>query len=227
MIECKDGLFHLKNDQLSYLFRVTRYGLLEQLHFGAPVDTDDAEALACRPGLGWGESLLLNDADSASCSDAIPLAWSGSGRGDFRESPLEMDGKSTDFSYVNHRVLIDQPPMESGLPQSHGAKETLEITLEQKNARLYLYFSLFDTAVTRRAVLENLGREPIELHKLMSFSIDLPGSFEMTTFNGGWIGEMTRRSTVAVGMNRVVNESTTGFSSHRHNPGFLLSQPVG
>lgn len=225
MIECKNGLFHLKNDNLSYLFRVTRYGVLEQLHFGAPVSSDDAEALACQPGLGWGGSLLLNDADSTSCSDSIPLAWSGSGRGDFRESPLEMNGRSTDFNYVNHRILESPPPMACGLPQSHGACETLEITLEQKNARLYLYFSLFDTAVTRRAVLENLGEEPIALHKLMSFSIDLPGSFEMTTFNGGWSAELTRKVTAPVGMNRVVNESTTGFSSHRHNPGFLLSEP--
>ena len=111
MIECKNGLFHLKNDNLSYLFQVTRYGLLEQLHFGVPVDTGDAEALACRPGLGWGRSLLLNDADSTSCPDVIPLAWSGSGRGDFRESPLEMDGTSTNFSYVNHRILPEAPAM--------------------------------------------------------------------------------------------------------------------
>ena len=225
MIECKNGLFHLKNDNLSYLFRVTRYGLLEQLHFGAPVDTGDAEALACRPGLGWGRSLLLNDADSASCPDVIPLAWSGSGRGDFRESPLEMDGTSTNFSYVNHRILTEAPAMECTLPQSHGAREVLEITLEQKNARLYLYFSLFDTAITRRTVLENLGEAPVELHKLMSFSMDLPGSYEMTTFNGGAMAEMTRRVTAPIGMNRVVNEAVVGFSSNRHNPGFLLSEP--
>ena len=84
MIECNNGLFHLKNENLSYLFRVTRYGLLEQVHFGAPIDSGDVDALACQPGLGWGGSILLNDRDSERCSDAIPLAWSGSGRGDYR-----------------------------------------------------------------------------------------------------------------------------------------------
>ena len=54
MITHENGLFHLKNENLSLLFRVTRYGLLEQLQFGAPVEDGDAEALACRPGLGWG-----------------------------------------------------------------------------------------------------------------------------------------------------------------------------
>ena len=224
MIEVKNGLFHLKNDNLSCLLRVGRYGLLEQLHFGAPITAEDAEALACNPGLGWGSALLLNENDSTSGPDSLALAWSGSGRGDFRESPLEMDGSATGFCYVNHRVLDAAPAMESGLPQSHGAAEVLEITLEQKNARLYLYFSLFDTAMTRRAVLENLGTAPIALHKLMSFSMDIYGDFQMTTFNGGWAAEMTKH-TVPVSRSRAVNESRTGFSSNLSNPGFLLSEP--
>ena len=223
MIECKDGLFHLKNNALSCLLRVNRYGLLEQVHFGAPVKTEDVEALCPQAGLGWGSSLLLNDKDTASCPDAMALAWSDSGRGDFRESPLEMDGKSTGFIYVNHKVLKQAPAMESGLPRTHGEGETLEITMEQRGARLKLYFTLYETAMTRFAVLENTGDAPIQMHKLMSFSMDLPGSFRMTTFNGGWIAEMQRCDT-SVGMSRVVNESATGASSNQHNPGFLLSE---
>ena len=184
MIECKNGLFHLHNSALSCLLRVNRYGLLEQVHFGAPVGCEDVEALAGQPGLGWGSSLLLNDKDPGSCPDAMALAWSGSGRGDFRESPLEMDGRSTNFIYVNHRLPDALPPMECGLPQTHGKGETLEILLEQPGARLKLYFTLYETAMTRFAVLENVGEKPIELHKLMSFSMDIYGSYTMTTFNG-------------------------------------------
>ena len=223
MIEVKDGLFHLKNESCSCLLRVGRYGLLELIHFGGPVDTTDAEALSCKPGIGWGSSLLLNDGDPASCPDVMALAWSGSGRGDFRESPLEMDGSSTDFCYVNHRVMDSAPAMESGLPAAHGDCECLEIVMAQKNARLTLYFCLYETALTRRAVLENLGDTQIALHKLMSFSMDLPGSYEMTTFNGSWAAEMTR-SRVPVGRSRVVSEGRTGFSSNLTNPGFLLSE---
>lgn len=225
MIESKNGLFHLKNENLSYMFHVTRFGQLEQLHFGAPVESGDAPALSCIPGLGWGAGLMRSETDHDSCDDAIPLVWSGSGRGDYRESPLEMDARSTDFCYVNYRILREQPKMESGLPQTHGAHETLEITLEQPGARMYLYFNLFDTAVTRRAVLENTGAVPIDVHKLMSFVIDLPGGeYDMMTFNGGWAAEMTHLVT-RVSRSRVVNESTTGSSSFRHNPGFLLFEP--
>ena len=223
MIECKNGSFHLRNHALSCLLRVNRYGLLEQVHFGAPVRTEDADALSAQPGLGWGGSLLLNDKDPGSCPDVMALAWSGSGRGDFRESPLELDGASTNFCYVNHRVLNAAPPMECGLPQTHGEGETLEITMEQPGARLKLYFTLFDTALTRRAVLENTGETSMELHKLMSFSMDIPGAFTMTTFGGGWAAEMQRCDTV-VGTARVVNESRTGASSNQHNPGFLLHE---
>ena len=223
MIEHKNGLFHLKNDALSFLFRVTRYGLPELVHFGAPIDSRDADALACKPGLGWGNSLLLSDADKGSCPDSIPLVFSGSGRGDFRESPLEL-GCATNFTYTNHRILETQPMMASGLPQTRGSMETLEITMEQPGAKLYLYFNLFDTAITRRTVLENTGSEPLVIHKLMSTMVDLPGCYEMTTFDGGWCAEMTPHR-VPVSMSRVVSESTTGFSSQRHNPGFLLSEP--
>ena len=73
----------------------------------------------------------------------------------------------------------------------------------------------------RRTVLENTGDAPITVNKLMSFSLDLPGSFAMATFNGGWISEM-RRQNNTVGGSKVVNESLTGSSSNRHNPGFLL-----
>ncbi len=224
MITCENGVFHLKNENFSYLFRVTRYGLLEQLHFGAPVEDADVDALSCNPGLGWGGSLLLNPNDTASSPDAIPLAWSGSGRGDFRESPIELDGESTNFCYVNHRVLTEEEPMTCGLPQAHGCQEGLEIILEQPGARLYLYFGLFPTALTRRVVLENTGSRSIQIHKLMSMSLDIPGAYNMTTFDGGWIAEMTRH-TAPVSRSRVVNESTTGASSNRHNPGFLLSEP--
>ena len=224
MITHENGVFHLKNENLSLLFRVTRYGLLEQLHFGAPVEDGDVDALACQPGLGWGSSVLLNDADSGSCPEHIPLLWSGSGRGDYRESPVELDGKSTDFCYINHRILETPPAMASGLPQAHGDCETLEITLGQKNATLNLYVSLYDTAIVRWSVLKNTGTEPIQVHKLMSSSMDLPGQYEMTTFNGGWAAEMNKHTMPVLG-SRIVNESTTGASSNMHNPGFMLSEP--
>ena len=220
MILHDNGVFLLKNDNFSYLLRINKHGLPEHLHFGAPVDLADAQAFAAIPGPGWGSNLVLDDTDTASCPDSIPLEWSGSGRGDFRESPLEI-GVSTDLRYVNHNVLEGPVPMGCTLPKARGTCESLELVLEQPGLRLKLYYSLFDTALVRRTVAENTGEGELRLHKCMSFCLDLPGDYIMTTFHGGWSAEM-RRQDNKVGGAGITNESRTGASSNQHNPGFLL-----
>ena len=223
MITYHNGVFGLHGEGFSCLMRVNDYGLLEQLHFGERVRTEDAEAFFCRQGLGWGESVLLKEGDTESCPDAMPLAWSTCGRGDYRESPLELGGMAADFRYVSHEILEGVASMSCGLPQAHGAEETLRVTMAQPGAELTLYFSVFGGVLSRRAVLTNTGEESITVTKFMSSMMDLQGEYEMTTFDGGWIAEM-RKNVAPVRGSRVVNESTTGFSSHRHNPGFLLSE---
>lgn len=159
MITHENGVFHLQTEHWSYLFRINAYGIPEHLHFGAPVQTADAEAFACRPGLGWGSSVLLYGEDTASSLDSLMLEWSGSGRGDYRESPLELAGRSTDFRYDSFELLDGTAPMT--LPQAHGAEGKLKVTLKQPGAMLHLYYSVFPTALTRRCVLENTGDAPI------------------------------------------------------------------
>lgn len=224
MIQEENGVFHLQAEGYSYLLKINRYGIPEHLYFGPPVLTSDAEALSLRPGLGWGGSVLLEKGDTSSCLDALALEWSGSGRGDYRESPLELLGQPTDFRFAESRIIEGNEPMARGLPQAHGGSQTLELTFTQPGVKLKLYYTLFPTALVRRTVLENTGDRPIRLGKCMSFCLDLPGSYNLTSFHGGWITEMGRRDT-PVQEARVVCESRTGASSHRNNPGFLLSVP--
>ena len=175
MILHNNGLFYLTNDTVSYLFRVGKYGELQHLHFGAPVKMEDADSFFCRQGLGWGSNIVLDDSDVESCLDFMALEWSGSGRGDYRESPLELAGQSRDLRYVNYEILEGVAPMSCGLPQAHGDCETLVITMEQPGLRVKLYYSLFDTALTRRTVVENTGDANIRLQKVMSTCVDFFG----------------------------------------------------
>ena len=221
MIQIQDTIYHLKTEAYSYMLRISSYGIPEHLHFGPPVSGSDFSAFVCHPSLGWGSCVVLDDSDSGSSLDDKPLEWSGSGRGDYRESPLELGGQSTDFRFVSAETVQGSVPMSCGLPQAKGDCETLVLTLEQPGARLKLYYTVYPTALVRRTVLENTGENSIALQKLMSFCVDLPGSYHMATFNGGWIAEM-RRHDVPVGGSKVVNESLTGASSNRHNPGFML-----
>ena len=222
MILHENGKFLLQNDTISCLLQINSYGLVELLHLGDPISMEDAAALTYNAGLGWGCCVLLDDPKAGSCMDSMNLAWSGSGRGDYRESPIQI-GKATDLRYVSHEIIEGVAPMNCGLPQAKGDCDTLIITMEQQGLRLKLVFSLFETALTRRTILENTGETSIVLHKLMSQMVDLHGDYEMTTFDGGWAAEM-RKHTVPVMESRVVNESVTGSSSNRHNPGFLLSE---
>ena len=229
MITEKNGVFHLQNETASYLFRARQEGFLEHLHFGAPVTLDDAQALAVQPGLGWGDSVLFDDENNAACLDVLPLEWSGTGRGDYRESPVSLSRAgsplSTAFSYEGFEIHPAEVRMTSALPQSRGG-ETLEIRLTDavQKLRLRLFYGVFETAFTRRALLENYGDTPVTVHRMMSFCIDLPGQYRMHSFHGGWIAE-THRQVTQVGPAGVVNESVCGDSSNRVNCGFLLAEP--
>lgn len=221
MISYENGIFHIHNENFSYMFRLTEQGYPEHLHFGRPVAADDAQALAVKPGLGWGCSVIADEA-SNTCLNVIPLEWSSSGRGDYRESPIVCNGMGMDFRYKSHRIFDGASSMESGLPQAQGACQTLQIELEFRGLELILIYSDFGNAITRRSVLRNGSAESVCLNKLMSYSLDLPGEWDVTTFHGDWIAEMRKNNSKAATA-RIVNESTTGFSSNQHQPGFLLS----
>ena len=109
MITEENGVFHIRTETYSYLFKIDAYGLAEHLHFGARVSASDADALAVQPGCGWGDSTLYREDSNANCMDIFPLEWSGCGRGDYRESPLELlqNGTpiSTDFRYTGCEAL--------------------------------------------------------------------------------------------------------------------------
>ena len=120
MIENLDKVYHLKTGHYSYLLRINDYGIPEHLHFGAPVETADFEGFLCRAGLGWGGTVVLEDSDPGSSLDDKALEWSGCGRGDYREPPLELGGKPSDFRFVRGEILTSAP-MVSTLPRPDGA----------------------------------------------------------------------------------------------------------
>ncbi len=223
MISYENGQFSIITGHYAYLFRINAWGQPEHLHFGRPVSSADGAIFALQPGLGWGTSVLLEEGNTASCPDVLALEWSGGGRGDYRESPLALAGRATELRYESHEIFSGIAPTD-GLPQARGDCQTLVVTLSQPGLRLRLYYTAFETALTRRVRLENTGDTPLEVSRLLSFCLDLPGEFELTAFHGGWIREMREcRSPVTESCTTL--GSTTGFSSHRCNPGFLLSRP--
>ena len=224
--------FYIGNESVSCILCV-HCGQIELLHFGAPLLPEDAEALTLPEGLGWGCSVLYKQADSSVCLDTRALAWSESGLGDYRETPviLSQNGQPVvpDFVFSSSQILSELPAYSFPMPHAHNGAETLELVLTSNSAlltektTLSPYFSLYETALVCRTALKNGSGSPLTISKLMSFIMDLRGSFNMTTFNGSWSTEM-HRHTVPVERARTVNESVSGFSSNRSNPGFILSR---
>lgn len=224
------GLFHLRTEHSSYMFRVTPQGQLEHLHYGAPVRDADAEALALKRTMPYGDSVLYPGGGAAYCLDVLPLEWSGAGRGDYRPSPVEFVTDSgswtADFEYVGHTITPGSTETRCGLPTAYGGDMTLAVLLrdEAAGAELRLYYTTYpdEDVITRRSELVCTGAG-LSIRKLMSLSLDLAErDLKMTTFTGNWIREAHRHDAAVEGT--LINESRTGFSSNRANPGFILSE---
>lgn len=234
MIAQNNKVFYLTARDSSYWLRVTDFGHLEHIHYGERLAVQDPEGLAVKRTALYGSSVIYDPGDPYYCLDNLCLEWSGIGRGDYRHAPAELkmpDGSfCSDFVYRSHRVIPGAIPIET-LPAAYGGAgdcETLELTLEDESNRaaLLLYYTVYEQAnvITRRAVLVNNHEKPLVIRRLMSMMLDMPNrGFRLVTLDGGWIKEAHRHER-AVEYGMYVNSSTTGASSNRHNPGFLLAE---
>lgn len=231
MITVKDNVFRLDTVNTSYIFRSTKFGHMEHIYYGVRLDDSESiEVLASKQTIPIGSSITYDPTDQLYCLDNMLLEWSDNGRGDFRQSPTELrmpDGSFiSDFLYSSHSICEGSVPTET-LPSSYNADQTLKLTLSDTvyPLTLDLYYSVFENTdiITRRAVLTNKADNPMDLRRIMSMSLDLPDEkFRMLTLDGGWIkeGNLHERP-VQYGI--TINSSTTGNSSNRHNPGFILA----
>lgn len=234
MITYSDGTFHLKTNTTSYIFRVTKFGHLESLFYGERLEDESFEALSFKQSAEIGSTVKYDESDPMYSLDTMALDWSGIGKGDYRHSPAEIrmpDGTFVaDFTYEGHRIA-DGNLSPASLPGSYGSSadvKTLEIILSDRVnlVTLLLYYSVYEKTdvITRRTVIKNGHENPLVIRKLMSMMTDLPDrNYTLVTFQGGWIRE-THRQDTPVRMGLYVNESTTGSSSNRRNPGFLLAE---
>ena len=217
-----------------YMFRVTRFGHLEHVYYGALLDEDDAaDVMAQKTTIPMGSSINYDESDKLYSLDNMCLEWSDNGRGDFRQSPAELkmpDGTFiSDFVYLSHRIVDGSVHIKT-LPSSYGGDQTLEITLKDTTSEVFLilYYTVFEKAdcITRRGVLKNENDNPLVIRRFMSMMVDLPDeNFMIYTLDGGWIKEAHVHKK-PVGYGTTINSSTTGASSNRHNPAFMLANDI-
>lgn len=233
MITEQQSVFYLETDHTSYVFRVSPFGHLEHIYYGASIERGAIESLRLKRSLAHGSAVLYRaELDPAYCLDQICLEWSDIGNGDFRQSPSELrltDGTyRTDFVYESYAILNGCVPMET-LPSAYddgNRSQTLRVTLRDQPSqlKLTLYYTVFPETdvLTRRVVLENEGDGAVSIRRLMSLQLDLENEgFSLVTFDGSWSKE-THRHDRKLQYGQYINSSVVGASSNRHNPGFLL-----
>ena len=231
MIKINDLIFRLETPKTTYIISIGECGHPENVYYGAKIAEGDESAVSMKNTMTLGSSVEYTESAPGYCLDNLLLEYSGIGKGDFRHSPIELlmpDGSFVcDFVYKSHE-LYDKPYESPELPTAYGKGETLKITLADKrfsDIELCLYYTVLeDCDVICRAVeLHNNGEGEVYIRKLMSLMLDLPArDYDTFTFDGTWARE-THAHRKAVEEGIIVNDSTTGASSNRHNPGFLLT----
>ena len=231
MIEIFEKSFKLSTRDTSYVFALTEYGHVEHIYYGKRLSDESFESLRLKNTIMTGTTVDYSGEKIGYSLDTLPLEYSGVGKGDFRHSPIELimpDGSFVnDFIYDSYSVNEGAFACESGLPYATGNAQTLNVVLKDKKYKdvsLALHYTVFEECdvIARCVTLTNGGEGDIFIRKLMSFMMDMPTSdYKMLTLDGGWAKEAhIHEREISYGI--LVNDSTTGGSSNRHNPAFLL-----
>lgn len=235
MIHTENGIFELHTKNTSYIFRVTKTGHLEHLHYGRRItldSQDSALALFEQHEFPGGNLNAYDEENKTFSLEDFRLEMSSYGKGDIREPFVEIvhsDGSSTsDFIYKEYKITDVKHEYET-LPGSYSEDEKVEHLLvilkdAAYNVCMELHYYVYEDCdvICRSTKLINENEEPIQIKRCMSTQIDFDDAdYVMTCFNGAWAREMNRKDTKICG-GKVVNSSYTGTSSNRANPFVML-----
>ncbi|WP_303973751.1 alpha-galactosidase [Streptococcus merionis] len=230
----QDLLFHLNNDQVSYVFRVMEdTGILENLYYGSTIsDYENFDWLLereIRPGNNLVSGKLLTSLEHI--KQEMPVY----GTTDFRYPALEVtypDGDSiSHFRYQGYKVFKGKEVVKP-LPATFGEADqvqVLEVFLKDDYSGLHLTlrYAIYRglPVITRQAILQNKGQQDYLLKHLASLNVDLPNEqYDWLHLDGAWARENhLSREKIHRGVQQV--SSTRGASSHVHNPFLAICQP--
>lgn len=231
MILVKDNLFIVNTDNTSYVFEVMKTGHLEHLFYGKKIDIIDALPLREKREFAEGNSVSYSKKFANVCMENVNLEVSATGKGDIRESFVEiewLDGTySLDFVFESAKVTKEECKELPTAYDEDKQAQTLVITLKEKHKDilLKLKYTPFEKAdcIVKQAEIINNTNESIKLKKLMSNQIDFDDAgYVITNFTGAWTREMNRND-VQLNAGKFVNESRCGVSSSRANPFVMMA----
>ncbi|MFD1430231.1 alpha-galactosidase [Lacticaseibacillus mingshuiensis] len=227
-----DQVFHLHNNQISYVMQVLPNGQLAQLYFGAAIRDTDHLATLARATYPFDAA-----APDMTIMEQLQREYPDFGTGDMRAPAFALEQANgshvTNFVYSSAKITPGKPQLP-GLPATYveAAAEatTLAVTLVDAliHTKLILTYTIFENrpVVTRSARFESDAAEALTMTRAMSLSLDLPDQdYEMLTLNGAWARE---RQLSVMPLTPGVHSvgSVRGHSSAQFNPFVALKRPT-
>lgn len=229
------GIFHLYNNDISYLMMILPNGQIGQLYFGAAIrDREDFSHLleTCYRT----NSAYYSEELNTMCLEHLKQEYPVYGTSDFREPAVEVIQENgshlSDFQYKGYRIEHGKPHLP-GLPATYTEDDseamTLFLVLKDPVTGLMaeLLYTIFNQGgiIARSVYFVNQGTEILHLGRAMSLSLDLPDSnYQWMQFSGAWGRERYLHTRELVPGTTSIG-STRGASSHEHNPFVILKRP--
>lgn len=225
--------FHLFNQEISYIFKISEDGKLLHLYYGENLPDNDYSHLIemhHRP-----MTTYRNENDLLYSLEHLKQEFPEYGTTDFRHPAISLLQKNgsrlSDFVYQGYEVEEGKPKLE-GLPATYvdnnDESKTLKVYILDSvtNVQVELLYTIYRDypVITRSARVMNKGKDTQIIENISSLSLDLPdANYEWQQLSGAWGRERTIKSrTLQQGIQSI--ESTRGISSHQHNPFVTLKR---
>ncbi len=228
--------FHLQSSNMSYIFNIMKNGQLGNLYFGKKIrNRESFKHFFNQPEVGIG-IIAHHENDPGFSLEYYKQEYPSYGTTDFRKPAFQLESEDgsriADFIYKGFRVYRGKNSLK-GLPSTYMESveegDSLEIELEDTtlNCKLFLTYTVYKDrdVITRNARFENHGEECIDIHRAMSFALDLPDyNYEMIHLSGAWARErFIKNRKLEVGCQYI--DSSRGASSAHQNPFIILKRP--
>ncbi len=231
----KNQVFHLHNDQISYLLSVEDGKTLAHLYFGKAIKEYHGQIRYPRVDRGFSGN-LPGSLDRTFSRDSLPKEYSTAGEIDYHTPAAvvrQKDGSNALFLTYEGYKIVDGKPDLKGLPHSFvenkDEAETLIVTLvdEKSQVKFELAYTIYcdRPVITRSVRVVNDGTDTVNIEKVASMQIDfVDRNFESITLPGAHAHERrVERSEINQGIH--VYSSHRGTSSHQMNPFMTLVDP--
>ena len=228
-------MFHLYNDEISYIMTILPNHQLGQLYFGKRIrEREDYSWLLELRSRGMAASF---DPDNKRMSlEHIRQEYGVFGTTDYRIPAVEIvspnGSRLSDFRFSDYRIRGGKDVPE-GLPGTYTENDNEAMTLtvrlkdEVNGLVLELDYTIFDrhAAIARSSRFINEGPYDLHLTSAMSLCLDLPDcDYDWIQFSGAWARERTPKiRRLEQGIQSI--GSIRGNSSHNHNPFLILKRP--